>query len=938
MAYITEKSHRSTYVPKRMSLQLLNEVTNDFSEKRKLGSGTYGDVYKAILNGKEVAVKVLRHLNPIDDYHEKFMGEFENLWRLRHQNIVQLLGYCYETKSEYVDSGNGRFVFAEKIYTALCLEYMHKRSLRDHLYDECNGHDWQTRYKIIKGICEGLKYLHEGLEIPMYHLDLKPENILLDKAMVPKIGDFGLSRLVQDDQTNATVQSSVGTSGYMPPEYIDNDIISKKFDIFSLGVVMIRIITGYEGYHKKDGMSSQEFVELVCENWRNRPEVISGGTPPEDQCHQVKRCIEIALDCVHANAIQRPAIGDIIRRLNNYGSCYSSTKELVFDSSSVEFSSLPVPKKLPSSSAGRGALDVVNVFAFDCREYSSAWYTVVDIFWMVQEKLSDFVNSRISYIYFMNGNTYTWDTMLVDSAETKATGDTEFAGHRLSCTENMASGLAEAHKMISSSLGYRDGIILFFSDGLVNKGDFFDGTEDFISKVPVHTFTLGADAYNQGLHAIAANSPGGKFHTVPPVPQRPHLSAPFSRLLDSILGHTTLDDEKPYSPSSSGKEPLDVVIVYAFDCTCYTPAWYTVDDGVFWLVQEKLTQFVDSCMGFIYPELKSNTYTSDMKLVDSAETRTTGYMRFACREIDCTKDMASGLAEAHKMISNRGYKNGIILFFSDGLINKGDFFDGTENFISNVPVHTFTLGGDAYNHGLHVIATNSPGGKFHNIPIPERPNLSEPFIKLLDSILGVTTLEFDDGKPPSPISGEPLDVVLVFAFDCSDYTSAWYTVVDIFWMVHEKLIHFVDSCMGYIYFMLDGNTYTSDMKLVDSAEKTDDTEFAGHTLDCTKSMASGLAEAHKMISNRGYKNGTILFFSDGLINEGDFFDGTENFISKVPVHAFTLGGDAYNHVLQAIVANSPHGTFNPLPVPKRPRLSARFSKLLDSLLRGTMTE
>jgi interleukin-1 receptor-associated kinase 1/coatomer subunit beta' len=69
--------------------------------------------------------------------------------------------------------------------------------------DESHGLDWQTRYKIIKGTCEGLKYLHKGLENPMFHLDLKPGNILLDKNMVPKLADFGLSKLVCDNQTQA---------------------------------------------------------------------------------------------------------------------------------------------------------------------------------------------------------------------------------------------------------------------------------------------------------------------------------------------------------------------------------------------------------------------------------------------------------------------------------------------------------------------------------------------------------------------------------------------------------------------------------------------------------------------------------------------------------------------------------------------------------------
>jgi hypothetical protein len=138
-------------------------------------------------------------------------------------------------------------------------------------------------------------------------------------------------------------------------------------------------------------------------------------------------------------------------------------------------------------------------------------------------------------------------------------------------------------------------------------------------------------------------------------------------------------------------------MVYAFDCTDSTSAWHTVDNGVFWLLQEKLTHFPDSCMGYVYVMSSPNTYTSDMKLVDSAETRETGYTGFARRRMDCTKNMASGLPEAHKMIRSRGIRNGIILFFSDGLVNKGDFFDGTENFRSKVPVHTFTLGGDAYN-------------------------------------------------------------------------------------------------------------------------------------------------------------------------------------------------------------------------------------------------
>jgi len=127
---------------------------------------------------------------------------------------------------------NGIFVYAEEFERLLCLEYLPKGNLRRHLSDESSGLDWSTRYKIIEGICYGLHYLHEEWQVtPIIHMDLKPANIMLDGNMVPKIADFGLSRLFGEEQTRTCTRSCNGTPGYMAPEYIDKGIITKKLDI-----------------------------------------------------------------------------------------------------------------------------------------------------------------------------------------------------------------------------------------------------------------------------------------------------------------------------------------------------------------------------------------------------------------------------------------------------------------------------------------------------------------------------------------------------------------------------------------------------------------------------------------------------------------------------------------------------------------------------------
>ncbi|KAM3296841.1 hypothetical protein ACQJBY_038940 [Aegilops geniculata] len=293
---------------REFTLEFLEQITDNFSEERVIGRGGYGVVYKGVLeNGEEIALKKLHHMPGLDD--TQFRNEFNHLMRAQHPNITQLVGYCYNLGHQRIKYG-GEYIFALVEERVLCFEYLQGGSLDNHISDESCGLDWPTRFKIIKGVCEGLNYLHNGCKDPIYHLDLKPANVLLDKNMFPKIGDFGLSRLFPLPQTYIT-SKIIGTPGYMPPEYIERREITSKYDVFSLGVIIVRIIAGDEGYSKCAYMS-EDFLEHVHGNWGKRLKE----TMALHTSEQVKTCIEIALRCMEVDREKRPTIAEIVDELN----------------------------------------------------------------------------------------------------------------------------------------------------------------------------------------------------------------------------------------------------------------------------------------------------------------------------------------------------------------------------------------------------------------------------------------------------------------------------------------------------------------------------------------------------------------------------------------------------------------------------------------------
>nr|XP_051194934.1 uncharacterized protein LOC127308217 isoform X1 [Lolium perenne] len=271
--------------PTRLAYGLIKSITSDFSTE--IGRGAFGVVYLGTLPNGMVAVKKLSILQDFSD--DRFHCEVDCLLKTKHNNIVRFLGYCADTQGELVEH-KGRKIMAEVRQRFLCFEYVPNRSLRHYLKEKPQGNEWKTRYGMMKGICQGLQYLHKER---INHLDLKPENVLLGAGMEPKITDFGLSRCFDEDHSRTFVKCTAGTRGYIAPEMIEKGEISFKSDIFSLGVIFINLLT------RSDNNGD--------DNWHNSVDVDG----PE-----VEICIEIARTCVEFDQHKRPSIYEINHRLN----------------------------------------------------------------------------------------------------------------------------------------------------------------------------------------------------------------------------------------------------------------------------------------------------------------------------------------------------------------------------------------------------------------------------------------------------------------------------------------------------------------------------------------------------------------------------------------------------------------------------------------------
>ncbi|KAL7142757.1 hypothetical protein ABFS83_08G145200 [Erythranthe nasuta] len=293
--------------------QTLSDATDKFDSYNKLGQGGFGPVYKGKLpNGQEIAVKRLAKSS--NQGLVEFMNEVDLISKLQHRNLVKLIGCCVECE--------------EKM---LVYEYMHNGSLNAHLFDSHKKEflDWKTRAMIIEGICRGLLYLHRDSRLRIIHRDLKASNILLDDELNPKISDFGMARIFRLKEDEANTTRVVGTYGYMSPEYALHGIFSEKSDVYSLGILLLEIVSGRRNnsfYHEEQQLF---LIEYVWELW-NEDKMVNLIDPvinDPGMGNEIVRYANVGLLCVQDMAADRPNVSTVLSML------------------SCEILELPCPKK-----------------------------------------------------------------------------------------------------------------------------------------------------------------------------------------------------------------------------------------------------------------------------------------------------------------------------------------------------------------------------------------------------------------------------------------------------------------------------------------------------------------------------------------------------------------------------------------------------------------
>lgn len=288
----------------RLTLADILRITNNFCKTNIIGDGGFGTVYKAVLpDGRTVAIKKLGQART--QGHREFLAEMETLGKVKHRNLVPLLGYC--------SFGDEKLLVYDFMVNGSLDYWLRNRA------DALEVLDWPKRFKIAMGSARGLAFLHHGFIPHIIHRDMKSSNILLDADFEPRVADFGLARLISACETHVSTDIA-GTFGYIPPEYGQSWRSTTRGDVYSFGVILLELLTGKEptGPNFKDieGGNLVGWVQQMI-NKGQAAETLDSVTSDGSWKLQMLQMLQVASMCTYDDPVKRPNMLQVVKLLGD---------------------------------------------------------------------------------------------------------------------------------------------------------------------------------------------------------------------------------------------------------------------------------------------------------------------------------------------------------------------------------------------------------------------------------------------------------------------------------------------------------------------------------------------------------------------------------------------------------------------------------------------
>ncbi|KAJ8767769.1 hypothetical protein K2173_020709 [Erythroxylum novogranatense] len=285
------------YGPHRFRYKDLYIATKGFREKELLGVGGFGRVYKGVLPKSKVEIAVKRVSHESRQGMKEFVAEIVSIGRLRHRNLVSLLGYC-RRKGELL----------------LVYDYMPNGSFDKYLHDQPKTTlTWNQRFRVIKGVASGLLYLHEEWEQVVIHRDVKASNVLIDGELNGRLGDFGLARLYNHGTDPQTTRIA-GTLGYLAPEQARTGKATTSTDVYAFGAFLLEVACG-----RRPVETNQDtiLVDWVFSHWLRGAlfDAKDSNLGTDYVAEEVELVLKLGLVCSHSEPEARPSMHQVAQIL-----------------------------------------------------------------------------------------------------------------------------------------------------------------------------------------------------------------------------------------------------------------------------------------------------------------------------------------------------------------------------------------------------------------------------------------------------------------------------------------------------------------------------------------------------------------------------------------------------------------------------------------------